>query len=227
MVKRRLRVRRRALCRALATRMSPGCALLPAVAEGRGPRRYVDYLLEALKRRELFQWLTLAPAGFLHTLLFRDRFNFLGVAARLPARLLDALSLRPGALTQARRPPARAPLARRACLGPMRPPLQRAPLTGTDCGPLRSLAACAWGRSAPACSAYGSRVSSMDRRVRQGEEGPLEVAEADEDALEHPEIEQVWTIKARAGWGSRGEAWAGRLPAGAAGRALAGIMPAL
>lgn len=64
--------------------------------------RYVDYLLEALKRRELFQWLTLAPAGFLHTLLFRDRFNFMGVAARLPERLLEVLSLRPGALTQAR-----------------------------------------------------------------------------------------------------------------------------
>lgn len=32
--------------------------------------------------------------------------------------------------------------------------------------------------------------------LKQGEEGTLEVPEADEDGLEHPEIEQVWTIKA-------------------------------
>ncbi len=32
--------------------------------------------------------------------------------------------------------------------------------------------------------------------LKQGEEGTLEVPEADEDGLEHPEIEQVWTVKA-------------------------------
>ena len=68
-------------------------------------------------------------------------------------------------------------------------------------------------------------VEIVDRRLRQGEEGPLEVAEADEDALERPEIEQVWTIKARALAGAA-EACGGRLPAGAAGWASAGAMPA-
>lgn len=33
--------------------------------------RYVDYLLDALRRRELFLWLELQPATFWHTLLFR------------------------------------------------------------------------------------------------------------------------------------------------------------
>ncbi|KAK9830879.1 hypothetical protein WJX81_001263 [Elliptochloris bilobata] len=61
---------------------------------------YVDYLLEALKRRELFQWLILHPESFMHTLLFRDRFNFMAVRARLPERVLQTLSQHPGALTQ-------------------------------------------------------------------------------------------------------------------------------
>ena len=33
--------------------------------------RYVDYRLDALRRRELFMWLELQPATFWHTLLFR------------------------------------------------------------------------------------------------------------------------------------------------------------
>lgn len=33
--------------------------------------RYVDYLLDALRRRGLFMWLELQPATFWHTLLFR------------------------------------------------------------------------------------------------------------------------------------------------------------
>lgn len=33
--------------------------------------RYVDYLLDALRKRELFMWLELQPATFWHTLLFR------------------------------------------------------------------------------------------------------------------------------------------------------------
>ena len=64
--------------------------------------RYVDYLLEALRRRDLFQWLILSPDAFMHTLLFRDRYNFMAVAARLPERLLATMSQHPGALTQAR-----------------------------------------------------------------------------------------------------------------------------
>jgi hypothetical protein len=37
-------------------------------------RRYVDYLLGALSRRELFCWLSLSPSKFWHTLLLRDRW---------------------------------------------------------------------------------------------------------------------------------------------------------
>jgi len=108
----------------------------------------------------------------------------------------------------------------------MRTRLQRAPLTGCICGRLCSLAAWAWARSrTPLQRVRLTGVEIVDRRLRQGEEGPLEVAEADEDALERPEIEQVWTIKARALAGAA-EACGGRLPAGAAGWASAGAMPA-
>ena len=62
----------------------------------------MDYLLEALRRRELFQWLILSPDTFMHTLLFRDRYNFMAVTAHLPERLLETMSQHPGALTQAR-----------------------------------------------------------------------------------------------------------------------------
>ena len=37
------------------------------------PRSYADYLLDTLAKRELFQWLSLTPARFWHTLLFADR----------------------------------------------------------------------------------------------------------------------------------------------------------
>ena len=33
--------------------------------------RYADYLLQALRRRELFAWLELQPEVFWHTLLYR------------------------------------------------------------------------------------------------------------------------------------------------------------
>lgn len=74
-------------------------------AERSRPCRYVDYLLEALRRRELFQWLILSPDAFMHTLLFRDRYNFMAVTAHLPERLLETMSQHPGALTQARPDP--------------------------------------------------------------------------------------------------------------------------
>ena len=60
----------------------------------------MDYLLEALKRRELFSWLHLAPLTFWHALLLRDRFNFLGLVAPVPDALKQQLSQQPGALTQ-------------------------------------------------------------------------------------------------------------------------------
>ena len=61
---------------------------------------YMDYLLEALKRRELFSWLHLAPLTFWHALLLRDRFNFLGLVAPVPDALKQQLSQQPGTLTQ-------------------------------------------------------------------------------------------------------------------------------
>jgi hypothetical protein len=62
----------------------------------------VDYLLEAVTRRELFQWLRLEPDAFWHGLLWRDGFNHLGIAAAVPAALREALTQQPGALTQVR-----------------------------------------------------------------------------------------------------------------------------
>ena len=66
------------------------------------PARYVDYLLEAVRGRELFTWVRLEPEAWWHALLLRDRYNLLGLAARLPAAAHDALSQHPGALTQVR-----------------------------------------------------------------------------------------------------------------------------
>ena len=62
--------------------------------------RYVDYLLEAVRGRELYGWVRLESEAWWHALLLRDRYNFLGLAARLPPAAHDALSQRPGALTQ-------------------------------------------------------------------------------------------------------------------------------
>ena len=47
--------------------------------------RYVDYLLEAVSKRELFGLLKLEPEKWWHSLLFRDRYNMLGIAASHPA----------------------------------------------------------------------------------------------------------------------------------------------
>ena len=38
------------------------------------PCRYADYLLDTISKRELFQWLSLTPARFWHTLLHKDRW---------------------------------------------------------------------------------------------------------------------------------------------------------
>ena len=62
--------------------------------------RYTDYLLEALRRRELFQWIRLAPTKFWHTLLLRDRFNFLGLLAPVEQHVRDRMTQQPGALSQ-------------------------------------------------------------------------------------------------------------------------------
>lgn len=54
--------------------------------------RYTRYLLEALKRRELFGWLDLAPVRWWHALLFRDAYNWGGIEAAVAADMW-----RPGA----------------------------------------------------------------------------------------------------------------------------------
>ena len=62
--------------------------------------RYVDYLLDALKRRELFSWLHLTPQTFWHVLVLRDRYNYLGLVAPVTEALKQQLSQHPGLLTQ-------------------------------------------------------------------------------------------------------------------------------
>ena len=60
----------------------------------------MDYLLDALRKRELFTWLQLLPKQFWHTLLFRDRYNYFAIKASLPENLAEQLISSPGALTQ-------------------------------------------------------------------------------------------------------------------------------
>ncbi|KAG1663133.1 hypothetical protein FOA52_000655 [Chlamydomonas sp. UWO 241] len=50
---------------------------------------YIEYLLEALRRRELFHWLHLEPVRWWHALLFRDQYNYCGVEAAVPTGLVD------------------------------------------------------------------------------------------------------------------------------------------
>ncbi len=45
-------------------------------------------MLEALRRRELFSWLELAPVRWWHALLFRDAYNWGGLEAVVPASLM-------------------------------------------------------------------------------------------------------------------------------------------
>ena len=59
---------------------------------------YADYVLETVRKRELFQWLTLAPSKAWHTLLFADRYNYMGVQAPLPDIIVSAMSQAPGEL---------------------------------------------------------------------------------------------------------------------------------
>ena len=60
----------------------------------------MDYLLEAVGKRELFGLLRLEPEKWWHGLLFRDRYNLLGIAASIPPAVQESLSQQPGALTQ-------------------------------------------------------------------------------------------------------------------------------
>lgn len=58
------------------------------------------YLLDALRRRELFSWLRLDPRAAWHGLLFRDRYNWHGITAALDPALRASLATQPGTLTQ-------------------------------------------------------------------------------------------------------------------------------
>lgn len=60
----------------------------------------MDYLLDAVGKRELFSLLRMEPERFWHSLLFRDRYNYFGILADIPAQLQDSLTQHPGALTQ-------------------------------------------------------------------------------------------------------------------------------
>ncbi|EFN52544.1 hypothetical protein CHLNCDRAFT_26745 [Chlorella variabilis] len=62
---------------------------------------YADYILHTLSKRELFQWLSLTPSKFWHTLLLKDRFNYVGILAEVPPALQEALVATPGKLTSA------------------------------------------------------------------------------------------------------------------------------
>lgn len=46
--------------------------------------RYTRYLLDALSRRELFQWLQIRPTLWWHAMLFRDAYNWAGISAHAP-----------------------------------------------------------------------------------------------------------------------------------------------
>ena len=61
----------------------------------------MDYLLAALRGRELFTFLVCKPRTFWHTLLFRDRYNYLGIEAAVPEVVMQNLLNNPGALNQA------------------------------------------------------------------------------------------------------------------------------
>ncbi len=64
----------------------------------------MDYLLDAVGKRDLFSLLKMDPERFWHSLLFRDRFNYLGILADIPAQLQESLTNHPGALTQVSSP---------------------------------------------------------------------------------------------------------------------------
>lgn len=59
---------------------------------------YVDYVLSTLRKRELLQWLDLSPNKWWHTILFSDKFNYVGVAARVPEEIKAVMAEGPGKL---------------------------------------------------------------------------------------------------------------------------------
>lgn len=59
---------------------------------------YTDYVLDTLRRRELFQWMSLSPEKAWNTLLFLDKYNYLGLKAPLPNAMAETMSQAPGSL---------------------------------------------------------------------------------------------------------------------------------
>lgn len=59
---------------------------------------YTDYVLDTLRRRELFQWMSLSPEKAWNTLLFLDKYNYLGLKAPLPSAMAETMSQAPGSL---------------------------------------------------------------------------------------------------------------------------------
>lgn len=53
---------------------------------------YLRYLLEALKRRELFSWIELVPQKWWHSLLYRDPHNWGGLEASVSPDIMDKAS---------------------------------------------------------------------------------------------------------------------------------------
>lgn len=71
------------------------------VCTGKGSLRaglgYVDHVLETLRRREILQYINFVPGRVWHALLFRNRYDYVGVAADVPPDVLQALGT-PGGL---------------------------------------------------------------------------------------------------------------------------------
>ena len=59
---------------------------------------YTDYILDTLRRRELFQWMSLSPEKAWSTLMFLDKYNYLGLSAPLPTAVAQSMSQSPGSL---------------------------------------------------------------------------------------------------------------------------------
>ena len=59
---------------------------------------YTDFILDTLRRRELFQWMSLSPEKAWSTLMFLDKFNYLGLSAPLPSAVAQSMSQAPGSL---------------------------------------------------------------------------------------------------------------------------------
>jgi DNA polymerase epsilon subunit 1 len=60
---------------------------------------YADYILDTLRRRELFQWMSLSPEKAWSTLMFLDKYNYLGLSAPLPTEVASSMSQAPGSLS--------------------------------------------------------------------------------------------------------------------------------